>query len=130
MGAAGKGGVAVWLAEKCGQQHLSLRGAAVKTGLSHATISDIINGNRPAPETIQKLADAFAGDGVNEKLALEDHLLVLAGYRRPRADGNEISQPLARLMDIASDFTESQLKVLNAFANYLAEAGGKESGDD
>ena len=122
-----QGRLAIWLAEKCGQQHLSLRGASVKTGISHATISEIIKGNRPAPETIHKLADAFGGDGINEKLALEDHLLVLAGYRRPRSDENELSQPLAQVMDIASDFSESQLKVLNAFVNYLAEVAGNES---
>lgn len=70
-----------WLLEKCKHEHLSLRQTAAKTGLSHATIADSIKGVRPLPETIRKLAQGFGGDGTAEKLALRDHLLVLAGYR-------------------------------------------------
>ena len=49
--------------------------------MSHATIGDIIKGNRPLPETIRKLAKGFGGDG---RLVLENHLLALAGYRSER----------------------------------------------
>lgn len=76
-----RGNLGQWLKERCRQEHLSLREAAANTGLSHSTLRDIMNGSRPLPETIKKLANAFA-DGTNERLALEDHLLVLAGCRK------------------------------------------------
>ena len=68
-----------WLKQRCQKEHLSLRQAAARTGLSHSTIQDIIEGRRPLPETIGKLAQGLGGDG---SLALEDRLMVLAGYRR------------------------------------------------
>ena len=68
-----------WLNQRCKSEHLSLRQAAARTGLSHVTIKDVIEGGRPLPETIRKLAQGFGGDG---SLALEDRLMVLAGYRR------------------------------------------------
>ena len=68
-----------WLEQRC--KRLSLRQAAAKAGLSHQTIASIIAGNRPLPETIEKLAQGFGGNG-KKRLALEDRLFVLAGYRR------------------------------------------------
>jgi len=53
-------GVAGWLEERCQKEGLSLRQAAVRTGLSHATISDIIKGKSPSPVTLRKLAGASA----------------------------------------------------------------------
>jgi len=76
-----KTGLAQWLESKLNQEHLSLRQAAMKTGLSHATLADIINGSHPLPETLKKLAKAFGGPC---RLALEDHLFALTGYRRER----------------------------------------------
>lgn len=73
-----QGTLSQWLAERCKRERLSLRQAAAKTGLSHATIQDIIKGGHPNPETVRKLAQAFGGDG---KRQLEDYLLVLAGHR-------------------------------------------------
>ncbi len=70
-----------WLQQKCRLEHLSLRQAGAKTGLSHTTINDIIKGVQPSAKTIQKLARAFGGNG---RLPLEDHLLALAGYRSER----------------------------------------------
>ena len=72
--------IARWLAERCKMERLSLRQAGVKAGLSHTTVRDIINGSRPSPETIRKLAHGF-GVSRNQSLALEDSLLLLAGYR-------------------------------------------------
>ena len=63
-----------WLKERCEKGHLSLRQAVAKTGLSHATIGDIMKGKHPLPETIRKLAQGFGEDG---RLALEDQLIVL-----------------------------------------------------
>lgn len=76
-----QGKLGQWLEKRCKRERLSLRQAAAKTGLSHATLADIIKGSHPSPETIKKLARGFGGDG-NRMLALEDRLLVLAGYKR------------------------------------------------
>ena len=75
-----QGKLSQWLEARCRTEHLSLRQAAARTGLSHSTIADIRKGGRPVPETIRKLAQGFGGDGTAERLALEARLLVLAGY--------------------------------------------------
>lgn len=108
-----------WLEQMCEREGLSLRKAAVKTGLSHGTIGDIIKGVKPSGETIRKLAHAFGGNG-KRCLVLEDELLILAGYRTGRSD-EELSEPMARLIDRVSEFSESQLKVMSRFADFLAE---------
>ena len=108
--------VAQWLRWQCQEQSLSLREAAARTGLSHATISDIMKGGRPSPETIRKLAGGF-GDGNKYRLALEDRLLILASYRRPQKE--DLSQPVAALMDKLTGFNEAQLKVIGHFADFL-----------
>lgn len=108
-----------WLEAQCRQQRLSLRQAGAKAGLCHTTIQAIMKGGRPSPQTVTKLARAFGGNGENERAVLEDELLFLAGWRtKPQP---EVAQPLAQLMDIAKDFSEPQLRVLSAFATYLAE---------
>jgi len=110
--------VGSWLAERC--RGLSMRKAAAKTGLSHATIADIIKGSNPSPETIKKLAEAFGGDR-HHKLALEDKLLELAGYRTPRPGPEpELSLPQDRLMDIIGEFSEPQIEITARFAELVA----------
>jgi len=106
-----------WLKERCQKEHLSLRRVGDKAGLSHSTVHTIIKGGHASAETVTKLAHAFSGDG-NRKIALEDELLMLAGYRTRQ---EHISQPLAELLDIVNHFSESQLKVVSAFAIYLTE---------
>ena len=113
-------GLGHWLKERCKAERLSLRQAAARSGLSHATIADIMKGTSPSPETIKKLAHAFGENG-NERLALEDSLLILAGYRTERAEGEDLSQPLARLMDMVAHFDEPQLKLMAHFAKFLAQ---------
>ncbi len=113
-----------WLEDRCHREHLSLREAAARTGLSHATIADIIKGSRPLPETILKLARCFGGDGNNERLALEDKLLVLAGYRTERS-GEKLSEQLAQLMDKVKRLSELQIKMMGRFADFLVEIAGK-----
>ena len=108
-----------WLEQRCQEERLSLRQAAAKTGLSHGTIRDIIRGVSPSSESIKKLSRAFGGDG-DEGLALEDNLLVLAGYRSERP-GEKLSEPLARLMDKVRQFHERQLKMMEHFADFLIE---------
>lgn len=108
-----------WLRDTCGRERLSLRQAAARTGLSHQTIGDIIKGGQATPETIKKLAAAF-GDGENQRLALEDKLLVLAGYRSPRSDG-DLSEPMARLLDQVQLLSEPELKILTRFVDFLSE---------
>jgi len=112
-------GLGSWLAERCQQESLSLRQAAAKTGISHATVADIIKGGRPSPETVKKLAGAFAGNGDHEKMALEDELLVLAGYRSERPEV-QLSLPMAQLLDKLSKFNVRQLKVMGHFADFVA----------
>lgn len=118
------GGLGQWLEARCRDERLSLRQAATKTGLSHATIAGIRNGNQPSPESIKKLAEAFSGNG-QERLALEDSLLVLAGYRIERPAGQELSQPVCRLLDKISQFSEPQLQIMERFADFIAETGQK-----
>jgi len=113
-----------WVEEECKREHMSLRQVAAKTGLSHSTIADIIKGSRPLPETITKLAQGFGGDG-KRGLALQDHLLVLAGYRTPRP-GEEPNELLAQLMDKAKQLNELQIKMMMRFAESLLEMEEKE----
>ncbi len=117
--------LAQWLGGRLRNEHLSLRRAAARTGLSHATIADIIGGNHPSPETIRKLARVFGGDG-EEGLALEDHLLILAGYRTPRPEGEEISIAMATLLDKVGKFSEPRLEMMTGFADFLIETGNQE----
>lgn len=108
----------MWLEEKCREEHLSLRQAATKTGLSHCTIADIIAGGHPSPESIRKLTKTFGGDS-NQRLALEDKLLVLAGLRTERLKGGDISEPIARILDKLGKFSEPELKMMESFADFL-----------
>lgn len=110
-------GLSRWLKERCQNDRLSLRQAGEKAGLSHSTVYAIIKGGHASAETVTKLAHAFARDG-NRKIALEDELLTLAGYRTKQ---EHISQPLAELLDIVNHFSEPQLRVVSAFATYLTE---------
>ena len=123
-----QGSLSQWLEERCKHEHLSLRQAAARTGLSHATIGDIIKGGHPSPETIKKLAQAFSA-GTNERQALEDHLLVLAGYRTPRPEGEELTESVAQLIDKVRQFNESQVKVIGHFADFVSEIDGGGSND-
>ena len=109
-----------WLEERCREERLSLRDAAGRTGLSHAAIRNIANGNRPSPESIRKLAHAFAPDGALARIALEDQLLVLAGYRTARPY-EELTEPMARVVDKLRRFNENQLKVVGQFAEFLSK---------
>ncbi len=118
-----QGSLGQWLKERCKEGHLSLRQAAAKTGLSHSTICDIMNGARPSAATIVKLAEGFGGDGINERLVLEDHFLILAGYRTPRPQ-EELSEALAQLMDRVKGLSESQIKMMSRFADFLIEIEG------
>ncbi|MBA7637670.1 hypothetical protein ES703_45316 [subsurface metagenome] len=117
---AGLGG---WLAERCREEGLSLRQAAAKTGLSHTTIDAIMGGGSASAATIRKLAQAFAGNG-QRRLVLEDKLLILAGYRTPR-DGEELSEPLARVIDKLSQFSKSHLKLMEHFADFISDMEAK-----
>ncbi len=111
-----------WLRQVCQRDGLSLRDAAGKTGLSHTTIEGIMTkGVSPSSDTIKKLAHAFSSGDGHEAIALEDKLLVLAGYKTSRPDGEEMSQELGRLLDLVSGFDEAKLKLVSDFANFLKE---------
>ena len=114
--------VADWLKQKCQEEHLSLRKLAARVGVSHVTITEAVNGNRVSADTIKKLASAFSGNGDHQKLALEDKLLSLAGYRSHRVD--DPSEPVAKLLDKISGFDETQLELMAHFADFLLKKGG------
>lgn len=112
-----------WLAARCEKERLSLRQTATKTGLSHATIADIINGAQASPQTIRKLAMAFGGNG-RQGQVLEDKLLTLCGYRSQRL--GELSESLAELLDKLSQFSEPQLRLISHFADFISEMETKQ----
>ena len=114
-------GLGIWLEGRCNHEKLSLRQAAEKTGLSHATIKAVIDTGRASPETIKKLAQSFSGNH-HEQMALEDSLLILGGCRTERPEV-EISEPLARLLDKMSRFNEAQLRVVEQFTDFISGMG-------
>jgi len=109
-----------WLEDECAKQHLSLRQAAAKTGLSHATIADIKSGSHPDPGTIRKLVETCGGDGPRQRLAFEDRLLVYAGYRTERPE-EELNEPLAQLLDTVRKFNKREVELVTRFAEFLIE---------
>ncbi len=115
-------GLGRWLKERCQQERLSLRQTAARTGLSHGTVEGIIKGASPSPQTMMKLVHAFARSE-NERLALEDHLLMLAGYRTQRASVKELPELVARLLDLVARFNDKKLKLMVDFAEFLTELG-------
>lgn len=114
--------VGQWLKEKCDSEKLSLRQTAAKTGLSHATIGDIIKGCRPSPSTIAKLAKAFGGNGYHG-LALQDKLLTLAGLRSQQKE--KVPEPIAQLLDKLTGFNQAQLRMMSRFADFISEMEGE-----
>ena len=115
----------MWLDEKCRDGQLSLRQAAAKTGLSHATIKAVKSGERPSAETLRKLAHGVGGGGgASERSTREDRLLLLAGYRTGRPEDEEPSDALTQLMDKVRWFSERQLKMMVRLAEFFTEAKG------
>lgn len=108
-----------WLKGRREEEHLSLRQVATKVGVSHQTIAGLTNGKKALPTTIKKLAKAFGGDH-HQRIALEDKLLCLAGYRTERPE-EELSEALAQLMDKAKGLSESRIKIMNQIADLLLE---------
>ena len=88
--------------------------------MSHSTIDDVIKGGHPSAETIRKLAQGF-GSGINERIALQNRLLVLVGYRTERPEGEEPSEELGRLMDKLKQLNEAQVKMVTRFVDFLIE---------
>lgn len=116
--------IAEWLSKRCRDDGLSYRKAAAKAGLSHATISAIRKGSRPSADTIMKLAKAFSNDGTQQRLALEEELFILAGYRS-RSIPVTCREPMARLMDLIRDFDDEQLKLVAGIIEYSSQLGNK-----
>jgi len=113
-----------WLRGRCKEKGLSLRQAATKTGLSHSTIADIMGGTQVSAETVKKLATGFSGDGSYERTALEDYLLILAGYRTRRPE-EKPNQALGQLIDKLSQLDDQQLKLMGHFADFVSNLGVK-----
>ena len=64
-------------------------------------------------------------EGKSDTAPLEDKLLILA-YRTPRPE-EELSEPLAQLMDKIRQFNESQIKIMGHFADFVSEIDGRGS---
>ena len=117
----GRPGLGGWLEQRCHDEVLSLRQAAAKSGLSHATLSDIMKGIRPSAATIVKLAEAF-GSNDHDKSELKDLLLGLSGYRDKQK--SEVQTELrARLVDKLSQFNIDQLELLEQLSGFITKAG-------
>ena len=112
-------GLGEWLQAKCDQEGLSLRQVATKVGVSHQTIAGLMNGKKALPQTIKKLVKAFGGDH-NQGIALEDRLLVLAGYRTERPE-EALSEPLARILDKLNGLDVAQLGIVEEFADFIVK---------
>jgi len=110
-----------WLKAKCDEEGLSLRQVATRVGVSHQTIAGLMNSKKALPQTIKKLAKAFGGDH-HQMAALEDKLLILAGYRTERVE-EALSEPLARLLDKLGHFNNSQLMIMEQFADFISKTG-------
>jgi transcriptional regulator with XRE-family HTH domain len=117
----GSSALGTWLKERCQKERLSYRQVAAKAGVSHATISDIINGGRPSAATIVKLADAF-GNGGSQKAELEDLLLSLSGYRSERKEKGK-SESMARVIDKLKQLNPEQLELIENLAIFITKAG-------
>ncbi len=89
------GSLAQWLQQRC--KGLTVTRVAAEAGLSRTIFYDIMRGHQPLPETIRKLAKVFT-DGTEQSVALEDHLLALAGYRTERPLRLESNDGLLRVI--------------------------------
>lgn len=114
-------GLKNWLRQRMDSQNLSLRKAAAVTDLSHGTIAEILKGVSPSAETVRKLAQGFVSGNGQERLALEDELLILAGHRTGRAEAEDVSPTMGRLLDAVAGFNEPQLNLMSEFAKFLAD---------
>lgn len=103
-----------WIEDKCKNDHPSLREIAHKVGVSHQTIAGLKAGKRPLPETIEKLARAFGG---KRWLALQNYLLVLAGYK-----AEDSSQP--DLLEKASLLSPQHQRILEVLVEEFTKIEG------
>jgi len=120
-GSNGSNALGAWLKERCKKDRLSLRQAAVKASLSHATISDIMKGGRPSAATIVKLAESF-GDNGQQQAELKDLLLSLSGYRGDQNNG-KTSEVMARVINKLSHLKTDQLELIEQLAGFVTKAG-------
>uniref|UniRef100_A0A6H1Z7J5 Putative DNA binding, helix-turn-helix domain containing protein n=1 Tax=viral metagenome TaxID=1070528 RepID=A0A6H1Z7J5_9ZZZZ len=116
-------GLKDWLRKRMEKENLSLRKAAAMTDLSHGTIADILKGVSPSAETVRKLAHGFVSGNGQERLALEDELLILAGHRTGRPEAEDVSPTMGRLLDAVASFSEPQLNLMSEFAKFLSREG-------
>ena len=106
-----------WLQAKRDQEGLSLRQMATKVGVSHQTIVDLMDGGKALPTTLKKLIIAFGGNH-HQKVALEDKLLFLAGYRTEPREG-ALSESLARLLDKLNELDVDELGIVEQFTDFV-----------
>jgi len=107
-----------WLRQRLDREGLSLRKAAAKTGVSHAAIRGILRGASPAAETVRKLAQGFSGND-GQRVALEDYLLTLAGYRSERPEA-----PRPAYLKVASLLSPERQHILKVLVRDFARIEG------
>ena len=74
--------IADYIMNLCRQQHLSMREASIKAGLSTETVGVIVRrGNPPRPDTLRAIARALGGD--------YDHMMRISGHLPPRPPSDE-----------------------------------------
>ena len=106
-----------WLKERCERERLSSRDAGIKCGLSHVTIAEILNGQGVRADTIKKLVQGFATSEA-EKLALEDKLLILAGFRSERSE-SVLTEAQATLIETVKLASKAEVEVILSFVDFL-----------
>lgn len=67
-----------WLQKEMDQRNLGIRETARLAGVSHPTVSDILNGKRPSIKTCKALAKVFGRE--------ERWVAILAGYFKPETN--------------------------------------------
>lgn len=107
-----------WLKGKCKQERLSVRNVGIRCGLSHTTIAEILKGQGVMGSTIKKLAQGFATSEA-EKLALEDKLLILAGFRSERPEESTLTESQAHLIAKVKLAGEAEVEMMLSFASFL-----------
>lgn len=99
-----------WLQGEMDQRNLGIRETARLAGVSHPTISDILNGSRPSIKTCKALAKVFGRE--------ERWVAILAGYFKP--DPNR-TPDMEAVIEAMSDLPESWQAMIAADARRTRE---------
>jgi len=99
-----------WLQEEMERRNLGIRETARLAGVSHPTVSDILNGKQPSIKTCKALAKVFGKE--------ERWVAVLAGYFKPEPN---ITPDMDAVIQAMSDLPESWQAMIAADARRTRE---------